>query len=149
MIQFMIENIQKKLSVPINLNYGIKRYENDSYINGNPWVVTTLWLSKAMFAFALDLPYEKAISSPIQETHYEKEDRYDENVKRFTSEGIKCLKWALAGATSTGLLPEQVDQSTGKPAWAIPLGWSGALMLDNILLLDKICRRKAGSKNES
>jgi oligosaccharide amylase len=148
MIQFMIENIQKKLSVPINIHYGIKRYENDSYINGNPWVVTTLWLAKAMFTFALDLPHENAISSPIQETHHEKEDRYDEDVKRFTSEGIKCLKWALAGATSTGLLPEQVDQSTGKPAWVIPLGWSEALMLDNILLLDKICRRKAGNKKE-
>ncbi len=59
MIQFMIENIKKKLSVPINFSYGIKRYENDSYINGNPWVVTTLWLSEAMLSLALDLPSEK------------------------------------------------------------------------------------------
>ena len=70
-------------------------------------------------------------------------------MKELTDEGIKFLKWALAGATSTGLLPEQVDKSTGKPAWAIPLGWSGSLMLDNILLLDKICRRKAGNGKES
>ena len=56
MILFMIENIQKKLSVPINHNYGIRRYENDSYIDGNPWIVTTLWLSEAMFALALDMP---------------------------------------------------------------------------------------------
>jgi glucoamylase len=149
MIQFMIENIQKKLSVPLNLNYGIKRYENDSYINGNPWVVTTLWLSEAMFTLALDLPYEKAMSAPSNEISHEKDERYDESVKRLTTEGIKCLKWALAGATSTGLLPEQVDQSTGKPAWAIPLGWSGSLMLNNVLLLDKICRRKAGNAKES
>ena len=65
--------------------------------------------------------------------------------EELTEEGIKCLRWALAGATSTGLLPEQVDKSSGKPAWAIPLGWSGSLMLDNILLLDKICRRNAGN----
>jgi len=70
-------------------------------------------------------------------------------VKTLTNEGIKCLKWALAGATSTGLLPEQVDQSTGNPAWAIPLGWSGSLILNNILLLDKICRRKAGNSEEN
>jgi oligosaccharide amylase len=136
MILFMIENIKKKLSVPINQNYGIRRYENDSYIDGNPWIVTTLWLSQAMFALALDMPHEK-------------NEKYTEEVRMLTSEGIKCLKWALAGATSTGLLPEQVDKSTGKPAWAIPLGWSGSLMLDNILLLDKICRRKAGNAEES
>lgn len=149
MIQFMIENIKKKLSVPINFSYGIKRYENDSYINGNPWVVTTLWLSEAMLSLALDLPSEKTTLDPSYEIPYEKEEGYDETVKKLTDEGIQCVKWALAGATSTGLLPEQVDQSTGKPAWAIPLGWSGSLMLDNILLLDKICRRNAGNAKES
>ena len=148
MIQFMIENIQKKLSVPINLGYGIKRYENDSYINGNPWVVTTLWLSEAMFTFALELSYEKESSAPTHENSYEKEESPEEQVKRLTGEGIKYLKWALAGATSTGLLPEQVDKSTGSPAWAIPLGWSGSLILNNILLLDKICRKKAGNMQD-
>ena len=77
-----------------------------------------------------------------------KNNRYNENMNKLTSEGIKCLKWALAGATSTGLLPEQMDKSTGKPAWAIPLGWSESLMLDNILLLDKICTRKAGNAEQ-
>jgi oligosaccharide amylase len=149
MIQFMIENIQKKLSVPVNLGYGIKRYENDSYINGNPWVVTTLWLSEAMFSLALENPDVNTTSASTTETLSENEEIYDENAKKLISEGIKCLKWVLAGATSTGLLPEQVDQSTGKPAWAIPLGWSGSLMLDNILLLDKICRRKSGNSEES
>jgi oligosaccharide amylase len=149
MILFMIKNIMKKLSVPINKSYGIKRYENDSYIDGNPWIVTTLWLSGAMFALALDIPSEKAIFSPMYDIPYEKEKSNIENVEDLTNEGIKCLKWALAGATSTGLLPEQVDKSTGKPAWAIPLGWSGSLMLDNILLLDKICVRKAGKTEKS
>ncbi|OYT62823.1 hypothetical protein B6U67_04130, partial [Methanosarcinales archaeon ex4484_138] len=26
---------------------GIRRYENDEYMSGNPWVVTTLWLMRA------------------------------------------------------------------------------------------------------
>jgi oligosaccharide amylase len=136
MIFFLIENIQKKLSSPVNRHYGIKRYENDAYINGNPWIVTTLWLSETMFALALDLPYE------------EEKDLYEETRKKLIEEGIKFLKWTLAGTTSAGLLPEQVDKSTGKPAWAIPLGWSCSLMLDNILLLDKICRRKVGNETE-
>lgn len=84
-----------------------------------------------MFAFILDLPNGK-------------EGPYVEDLKKLTIEGVKCLRWAMAGSTSTGLLPEQVDKSSGKPAWAIPLGWSGSLMLDNILLLDKICRRNTG-----
>lgn len=130
MIGFMIKNIQKKLSMPVNNGYGIKRYENDGYIDGNPWIVTTLWLSEAMFALALDTPYENS-------------QNYNENIKKLTEEGIKFLKWSLAGATSTGLLPEQVDKSTGKAAWAIPLGWSASLMLNNIVLLDKICKKNA------
>jgi GH15 family glucan-1,4-alpha-glucosidase len=151
MILFMIENIKTKLSVPINKSYGIKRYENDSYIDGNPWIVTTLWLSEAMLALALalDIPSEKTIFSPTHDIPSEKEKSDIENVEYLTNEGIKCLKWALAGATSTGLLPEQVDKSTGKPAWAIPLGWSGSLMIDNILLLDKICVRKTGNIEKS
>ncbi|MDD2615083.1 MAG: glucan 1,4-alpha-glucosidase, partial [Methanosarcina sp.] len=109
----------------------------------------TLWLSEAMLSLALDLPSEKTTLDPSYEIPYEKEEGYDETVKKLTDEGIQCVKWALAGATSTGLLPEQVDQSTGKSAWAIPLGWSGSLMIDNILLLDKICRRKARNSKES
>jgi GH15 family glucan-1,4-alpha-glucosidase len=83
MILFLIENIQKKLSISINNGYGIKRYENDTYIDGNPWIETTLWLSEAMFAFALDLPEEQGTSM----LRRQKADR----------EGIKC---------SDGLLPE-------------------------------------------
>jgi len=137
MILFTIENIQKKLSSPVNDYYGIRRYENDQYINGNPWIVTTLWLSEALFALALELPYEGGL------------DPHAKTRKRFTEQGIKFLKWALAGTTSAGLLPEQVDKSTGKPAWAIPLGWSCSLLLDNILLLDKLCRKTNGEKPES
>ncbi|MDD3042641.1 MAG: glycoside hydrolase family 15 protein [Methanosarcinaceae archaeon] len=134
MIMFTIDNIQKTLSCPVNGHYGIRRYENDNYINGNPWVVTTLWLSEAMFSLALDLPYGVG------------EDPYAEIRKRFTEEGINFLKWTLAGTTCAGLLPEQVDKSTGRPAWAIPLGWSCSLMIDNVLLLDQICRKNEGGE---
>ena len=131
MIFFLLENIQKKLSISVNGHYGIRRYENDNYINGNPWIVTTLWLSEAMFSLVLDLPFQE-------------EGSFADTREKLTEEGIKYLKWALAGATCAGLLPEQVDKSSGGPAWAIPLGWSSSLMLDNVLLLDRICRKKAG-----
>jgi glucoamylase len=37
------------------------------------------------------------------------------------------LDYAARAATSTGLLPEQVDAATGEPAWIVPLTWSHAM----------------------
>lgn len=37
------------------------------------------------------------------------------------------VDYALAAATSTLLLPEQVDAETGAPAWVVPLTWSHAM----------------------
>jgi glucoamylase len=37
------------------------------------------------------------------------------------------LGYARRVATSTGLLPEQVDVATGQPAWIVPLTWSHAM----------------------
>jgi glucoamylase len=37
------------------------------------------------------------------------------------------LDYARRAATSTGLLPEQVDATTGEPAWIVPLTWSHAM----------------------
>jgi Glucoamylase and related glycosyl hydrolases len=76
---------------------GIKRYENDNYIGGNPWILTTLWIA---------LYHAKAGS-------YDKARGY--------------LMWAANGRTELGLLPEQVNKNTGKPEWIIPLTWSHAM----------------------
>jgi glucoamylase len=37
------------------------------------------------------------------------------------------VAYARAAATTTGLLPEQVDAATGEPAWIVPLTWSHAM----------------------
>lgn len=76
---------------------GIKRYENDSYIGGNPWILTTLWVA---------LYHAKT-------QNYEKAREY--------------LYWAANGQSELGLLPEQISKETGKPAWVIPLTWSHAM----------------------
>lgn len=76
---------------------GIKRYENDTYIGGNPWILTTLWIA---------LYYAKT-------GNYTKAKEY--------------LYWAANGKTEMGLLPEQVNRDTGKPDWVIPLTWSHAM----------------------
>jgi len=59
---------------------------------------------------------------------------------------VNYIKWTLKGTTSTGMLPEQVDKHKGYPAWAIPLGWSCALMIDNILLLERFSEGTSDAK---
>ncbi len=76
---------------------GIKRYENDEYIGGNPWILTTLWVAL----------YHVKAGNPARAREY--------------------LLWASRGRTDMGLLPEQVNKETGRPDWVIPLTWSHAM----------------------
>ncbi|WP_406670046.1 glycoside hydrolase family 15 protein [Methanolobus sp. ZRKC4] len=131
MIESIIKNIEKQLRVPVNDHFGIKRYVDDKYIDGNPWIVTTLWLSKALLEMAIVI---------------DDKDNEKEELKTLTNDALKYIKWSLKGATGAGMLPEQVNKYTGRPAWAIPLSWSCALMLDNILLLDKL-QKKLSNKS--
>lgn len=78
---------------------GIKRYENDTYVGGNPWIVTTLWLAV-----------------------------YHIKVKNW-AKALKYFEWAVKSRTGLGLLPEQVNKDTGRPAWVIPLTWSHAMFV--------------------
>lgn len=78
---------------------GLMRYEEDNYIGGNPWVLTTLWA--ALFL--------------IKAGNEEKAKLY--------------FEWAVKSATPLDLLPEQVNKDTGKPEWVIPLTWSHAMFV--------------------
>jgi len=78
---------------------GLKRYENDPYIGGNPWILTTLWLCQYRI----------------------QQGRHDA--------AWPLLQWAIDHQTETGLLSEQVDRETGKPAWVVPLTWSHAMFV--------------------
>lgn len=78
---------------------GLMRYEYDSYIGGNPWILTTLW----------------AALYHMETKSYDKAREY--------------LEWAVKGTTEQGLLPEQIDRETGRPAWVIPLTWSHAMFV--------------------
>ncbi|MBD2871288.1 glycoside hydrolase family 15 protein [Paenibacillus arenilitoris] len=84
---------------------GIKRYEDDTYVGGNPWILTTLWLA-----------------------HYRIRTGSIDEAKRL-------LKWAMAHRTETGLLPEQVDKTTGGTAWVVPLTWSHAMFVLTVFML--------------
>jgi len=78
---------------------GLMRYEGDPYIGGNPWILTTLWLCQYR----------------IQQGRLES--------------ARELLQWAIDHQTGVGLLSEQIDRETGKPAWVIPLTWSHAMFV--------------------
>ncbi|WAM33946.1 glycoside hydrolase family 15 protein [Caldicellulosiruptor morganii] len=76
---------------------GYKRYSDDRYIDGNPWILTTLWLA----------------------IYYKKTGK--------VGKAEELFEWAKAHSLPNGLFPEQVDKVTGQPAWVVPLAWSHAM----------------------
>jgi len=78
---------------------GIGRYEGDHYRDGQPWILTTLWLALA--------------AARCQENELAEES----------------LAWVIAHTPREGQLPEQIDPATGEPAWVMPLTWSHAMFL--------------------
>ena len=95
-----IENTVERMNMTLRTyTGGYLRYEGDNYINGNPWVVSTLWLAN----YYLDKGQKK--------------------------EAKKCLEFAVKTATPHGFLAEQIDNTTLTPAWVIGLGWSHAMFV--------------------
>ncbi len=96
-IQKTVQIIEEKLTNTVV--GGLKRFEDDDYIGGNPWIITTLWLAM-----------------------------YYIKIKKFES-AKELLIWAVNHKTKLGVLPEQIDKNTGEPAWVIPLTWSHAMFI--------------------
>jgi GH15 family glucan-1,4-alpha-glucosidase len=78
---------------------GIGRYEGDHYRDGQPWILTTLWLALA--------------AARCGETDL----------------AAECCEWVLNHTPREGQLPEQIDPVTGEPSWVMPLTWSHAMFV--------------------
>jgi glucoamylase len=74
---------------------GLMRYPGDTYVGGNPWLLTRLWLGLARRAPG----------------------------GREPADGVADV---AGSATDAMLLAEQVDATTGRPVWIVPLAWSHA-----------------------
>lgn len=107
---------------------GMARYTTDFYqsvvhpsddVPGNPWIITTLWYAQWRTLTAksvADLAEAKAI-----------------------------IEWAGKFATTTGLLPEQMNPQTGAPLSVSPLTWSHATFIETVLMF--IEKEKEFTKN--
>lgn len=99
------EKFVERLKVDTHVG-GIARFEGDQYhrrpgnIPGNPWIITTSWLTQYYINFI------------------RKESDLPDIVKRFT--------WIAKSSSGSGMLSEQLDPYTAVPVSASPLTWSHA-----------------------
>lgn len=78
---------------------GYQRFERDHYMNGNPWVISNLWMTLYYL--------EKGEKKKAKET----------------------FDFVLKTAGKHYFLSEQIDNSTLKPNWVMGLGWSHAMFV--------------------
>lgn len=78
---------------------GYQRFENDHYMNGNPWIISNLWMTLYYL--------EKGEKKKAKET----------------------LDFVIKTSSKHGFLSEQIDNNTLKPNWVIGLGWSHAMFI--------------------
>jgi len=90
------EAMLRKLSFPIG---GIGRFENDPNYGGNPWPISTLWMSIYLAKLGR------------------------------AEEARSLHRWVVEHANELNLLPEQIDKNNGEPLSALPLGWSHAMYI--------------------
>jgi len=102
--QKIIHAVEKHLTDEIA--GGIKRYQGDEYIKGNPWILITLWLSICCF------------------------------LTGSRNKAEKYFMWSVKHRNHLDLFAEQIDKLSGRPAWALPLAWSHAMFILAVLLME-------------
>ena len=115
MVTGTMRAIRERLWVQTDVG-GVARYENDSYhrisdetgrVPGNPWIICTLWLAE----------HTVATASSVEELQ----------------SALDLVRWARAKATTSLVLPEQVDPYNGQPLSVAPLTWSHAQVISVVL----------------
>lgn len=95
-IKNTIENINMRIRTYTG---GYQRFEEDHYMNGNPWPISNLWMTLYYI--------ETGEKKKAKET----------------------FDFVVKTAGKHYLLGEQIDNNTLKPSWVIGLGWSHAMFV--------------------
>jgi GH15 family glucan-1,4-alpha-glucosidase len=107
-----IHQVYEGLRVPGPVG-GCARYENDPFLRrlesavGNPWLLTTFWVTEARLALGLASQEEARVA----------------------------IDWSRRLERPSGVLPEQLDPTDGTPVGVAPLTWSHAARLSLLLAL--------------
>ncbi len=108
MVEGTMNAIRERLAVQTEVG-GIARYEGDAYhriseemvrVPGNPWLICTLWVAEHSIARARSM-------DDLQSA-------------------LDVVRWARSKASSSLVLPEQIDPYDGQPLSVAPLTWSHA-----------------------
>lgn len=91
-----VKKIEEHLKLP---NGGYARYQWDTYIGGNAWIIASLWL--AIYYI----------------------EKGNENRAR------ELFDWVTSHADTLGFLPEQIEQNGSEAAWVKQLSWSHAMYI--------------------
>lgn len=95
-----IQNTVERISLSLRTyTGGYQRFENDNYMNGNPWPIANLWM-----------------------TLYYLETGEKKKAK-------ECFDFVIKTVGKHYFLGEQVNNETLKPNWVIGLGWSHAMFI--------------------
>lgn len=107
--QLVEEKLSRKMTVG-----GYGRYDRDRYFahasvesDSNPWIITTMWMARY------------AIMRATTEKDLETARQY--------------FAWAVNVASSSGILPEQIDATTGEHVSVAPLVWSHAAYVSAVV----------------
>ncbi len=98
-----VEKIEERLKDHIG---GIHRFEYDHYMNDNPWIICTLWLS---------MYYIKKYKKTFDINDYDKAREY--------------FDFATNHQSMHGFLAEQISKEDSKPLWVNGLAWSHAMYI--------------------
>lgn len=95
-----IQNTVERINLSLRTyTGGYQRFENDNYMNGNPWPIANLWM-----------------------TLYYLETGEKKKAK-------ECFDFVIKTAGKHYFLGEQIDNKTLKPNWVIGLGWTHAMFV--------------------
>ncbi len=95
-----IQNTVERINLSLRTyTGGYQRFENDNYMNGNPWPIANLWM-----------------------TLYYLETGEKKKAK-------ECFDFVVKTSGRHYLLGEQINNETLRPNWVIGLGWSHAMFI--------------------
>lgn len=95
-----VQNTVEKINLTLRTyTGGYQRFENDHYMNGNPWPIANLWMTLYYL--------EKGEKKKAKET----------------------FDFVIKTVGKHNLLSEQIDNSTLKPNWVLGLGWTHAMFI--------------------
>ena len=95
-----IENTIERINMSLRTyTGGYMRFENDHYMNGNPWPIANLWMT----LYYLEIGQKRKAK--------------------------ETFDFVVKTASRHNLLGEQIDNQTLKPNWVLGLGWSHAMFV--------------------